>query len=266
MANNDLYIRDALLTTHALDIAKGRPAAGLSLELAKHEGSSTDVIARTFLNSDGRGDAPLLLQHDRSELIGSYTLTFDAGDYHGQPTLFDRVLIDFHIADSNGHYHVPLVLAPGGYSTYRGVPPTGTPRDDGCWYMACNTLDESAVVSASTTGGAGLSLHVIDTACGRAADGLVGNLTRPGTTSKLPVNINAEGRTTHWLVAGGELRRGHYELILNSGSYYRNKGFGVGQHPFITRIRVRLNVQQIHEHHHLVLIISPWGYSCYRGS
>ncbi len=109
------------LTTHVLDTAHGRPAAGLKIELWSGEHKLTSKIT----NSDGRVDAPLL--EGDAMAAGTYELRFFAGDYlHtsgaalNDPPFLDVIPIRFGIADPAAHYHVPLLLSPYGYSTYRG--------------------------------------------------------------------------------------------------------------------------------------------------
>jgi hydroxyisourate hydrolase len=105
----------ARISTHVLDIAKGAPAAGITVEL--HAAGQLIRSART--NSDGRTDAPLFVG-DRIP-AGPYELIFDVHDYlHAGPPFFDRITIRFTVSDEEGNYHVPLLLAPHGYSTYRG--------------------------------------------------------------------------------------------------------------------------------------------------
>lgn len=100
------------LTTHVLDLAAGRPAAGVAITLLRGEA----VVARAVTNADGRTDAPLL---DVLE-AGEYELRFAVGDYFGGPGFLDVVPIRFGVVDPAAHHHVPLLVAPGGYSTYRG--------------------------------------------------------------------------------------------------------------------------------------------------
>ncbi|MGP3698219.1 hydroxyisourate hydrolase [Rhodobacter sp. NSM] len=113
------------LTTHVLDTATGRPAAGVRILLCRLTGAATQEIAETVTNSDGRTDAPLLEGEALTE--GRYEITFAAGDYlrasgqAGAGVLFlDEIPIRFGISDVSAHYHVPLLLSPFGYSTYRG--------------------------------------------------------------------------------------------------------------------------------------------------
>jgi 5-hydroxyisourate hydrolase len=105
----------ARISTHVLDIAKGAPAAGITVELY----SVDHLIQSAITNSDGRTDPPLLTG-DRIA-AGSYELIFYVEDYlHADSPFFDRITIRFVVSDERGNYHVPLLLAPHGYSTYRG--------------------------------------------------------------------------------------------------------------------------------------------------
>lgn len=115
------------LSTHVLDIANGRPAQGVAVELHRIGlESAAALVLRTTTNADGRTDAPLLA----GDLFqpGTYELVFSVGDYfrtHGpagvpEPPFLDRVPIRFAIAEADGHYHVPLLVSPWSYSTYRG--------------------------------------------------------------------------------------------------------------------------------------------------
>ncbi len=111
------------LTTHVLDTASGRPAAGLKIELLR---AGSDAPLKTIrTNPDGRADAPLL--EGEAFAVGQYELLFHAGDYlrvQGavlpEPAFLDVIPIRFGIADPAAHYHVPLLLSPYGYATYRG--------------------------------------------------------------------------------------------------------------------------------------------------
>jgi 5-hydroxyisourate hydrolase len=116
---------EGYLTTHILDTAKGTPAAGIKIALYKVSGNSHRKIAETVTNSDGRTDAPILPKGKFAP--GTYELIFFAGDYlrdTGQaaedPLFLDQIPIRFGMADAEAHYHVPLLLSPYGYSTYRG--------------------------------------------------------------------------------------------------------------------------------------------------
>jgi 5-hydroxyisourate hydrolase len=112
------------LTTHVLDLARGKPAAGLAITL-RAAGKHGAALASAVTNADGRCDRPLL--EGEAMHAGSYDLVFDAGGYFDRlgldlpsPKFLDEVVIRFGIADPDAHYHVPLLLSPFGYSTYRG--------------------------------------------------------------------------------------------------------------------------------------------------
>ena len=113
------------LTTHVLDTANGHPAAGMRLELWRVDGSSRERLLETVTNDDGRCDAPLL-QGDALR-AGRYELVFEAGAYFArqgakvaEPPFLDRIPLAFGIADPAAHYHVPLLVSPWSFSTYRG--------------------------------------------------------------------------------------------------------------------------------------------------
>ena len=112
------------LTTHALDTASGRPAAGMALELFRIENGERRSLKKLRTNADGRTDDPLLAE-DEFE-TGLYEIYFDVGGYFAgalgvaDPPFLDRVPIRFGIADPLAHYHVPLLASPWAYSTYRG--------------------------------------------------------------------------------------------------------------------------------------------------
>lgn len=112
------------LTTHVLDTANGRPAAGLKIALYEVSGTSHRKVKEAVTNADGRCDAPLL--EGAAFRTGQYELVFFAGDYlRGlgvdlpDPPFLDQIPIRFGMAEQ-AHYHVPLLLSPFGYSTYRG--------------------------------------------------------------------------------------------------------------------------------------------------
>jgi 5-hydroxyisourate hydrolase len=113
------------LSTHVLDTAKGKPAAGVRITLYRISGQSHRKVKEVVTNADGRTEGPLL--EGAALTAGSYELVFAAGDYlratgqAGDGTLFlDEIPIRFGVSDADGHYHVPLLIAPFGYSTYRG--------------------------------------------------------------------------------------------------------------------------------------------------
>jgi 5-hydroxyisourate hydrolase len=113
------------ITTHVLDTARGMPAAGLKIDVFRLGQALPEPIKTIVTNADGRADAPLL-EGDALK-PGEYELRFHAGDYlRGlklglpEPLFLDVIPIRFGIADAGQHYHVPLLLSPFGYSTYRG--------------------------------------------------------------------------------------------------------------------------------------------------
>ena len=115
---------EGFLTTHVLDTAEGRPAAGVPIKLYRVSGNSHRKIADATTNADGRTDVPILA--GKNFKAGSYELIFSAGAYHRVNGLgadipfLEDVPIRFGISDATQHYHVPLLLSPFGYSTYRG--------------------------------------------------------------------------------------------------------------------------------------------------
>jgi 5-hydroxyisourate hydrolase len=111
------------LTTHVLDTAAGRPAAGLPLDLYRLEGGTRHHLGRFRTNADGRCDAPLLA--GAALVAGLYEIVFAVGAWRAAQGaaasgFYDEVPVRFRVADPEAHYHVPLILAPFGYATYRG--------------------------------------------------------------------------------------------------------------------------------------------------
>jgi len=114
------------LTTHVLDTALGKPAQGLRIQLMRMNGEEAELIKTVFTNDDGRVDGGPMLAGDAFQ-VGQYELLFHAGDYLKgtgatltEPPFLDVIPIRFGISDTTAHYHVPLLLSPYGYSTYRG--------------------------------------------------------------------------------------------------------------------------------------------------
>jgi hydroxyisourate hydrolase len=101
------------LTTHVLDTARGRPAAGVRIELFRLDPRTS--LKTVVTNADGRTDEPLLTELEAA----AYELTFAVGEYFGEGFL-DVVPVRFRIEDPGAHYHVPLLVSPWSYSTYRG--------------------------------------------------------------------------------------------------------------------------------------------------
>ena len=112
------------LTTHVLDTARGCPASGVALRLYRVK-PERELIAEASTNADGRLDHPVL--DEAAFAAGVYELVFRAGDYFRRhaidlpdPPFIDEVVIRFGIASPDEHYHVPLLVSPWSYSTYRG--------------------------------------------------------------------------------------------------------------------------------------------------
>ena len=101
------------ITTHVLDTARGRPAAGVPVTLERVVNGRWEAVGRGLTDADGR--ARELLSSAPAD--GRYRLTFDTGAYS---RFFPEVSVTFVVADGEDHYHVPLLLNPFGYSTYRG--------------------------------------------------------------------------------------------------------------------------------------------------
>lgn len=113
------------LSTHVLDTMHGCPAAGMVVSLYSTAGGQATLIKRLVLNHDGRTDAPLF---DNASLrAGTYRLSFEVAGYFQargvelpEPNFLDVVHLDFGVAHADQHYHVPLLVSPWSYSTYRG--------------------------------------------------------------------------------------------------------------------------------------------------
>ncbi len=113
------------LTTHVLDTAHGKPAAGITIALYRNVGERYVLVKDATTNADGRCDGPLL--QGEAFAVGRYRLVFAAGAYFAaqdkalpDPPFVDLVTIDFGVADGSAHYHVPLLVSPWSWSTYRG--------------------------------------------------------------------------------------------------------------------------------------------------
>ena len=112
------------LTTHVLDVYSGKPGKGIKVDLYHLQNNKREKLNSVILNNDGRADNPLIEGSDFKE--GQYELIFFVGDYFKKiietatiPFL-DEVVVKFGISNSNEHYHVPLLVSPWSYSTYRG--------------------------------------------------------------------------------------------------------------------------------------------------
>ncbi len=112
------------LTTHVLDTMRGRPAAGMTVELFRLGDDGPTPLASATTNSDGRCDGPLLegraLEAGRYELVFHVGAYFDGADGISDPPFLDTVPVRFAMADPSAHFHVPLLVSPWSYATYRG--------------------------------------------------------------------------------------------------------------------------------------------------
>ena len=113
------------LSTHVLDTARGVPAEGIKIALYRLSGEARELVVEMATNDDGRTDAPILPAE--SFQTGTYELVFYAGDYlrdcgvaAGDILFLDQIPVRFGMDNAEAHYHVPLLLSPFGYSTYRG--------------------------------------------------------------------------------------------------------------------------------------------------
>ena len=106
------------ISTHVLDTAQGRPAVGITVVLSQPDGNAVKELGRGITNADGR-------VRDLVERIapGTYRMIFETGPYlsttHGS-AFYPQAQVDFVVTETDGHYHIPLLLSPFGYSTYRG--------------------------------------------------------------------------------------------------------------------------------------------------
>ncbi|MFN0006197.1 MAG: hydroxyisourate hydrolase [Burkholderiaceae bacterium] len=113
------------LSTHVLDTMHGKPASGMAVALLKKQGDAYLLIKSLVLNADGRADSALIETQDLR--VGQYRLVFSAGEYFRskvkdlqEPLFLDVVQLDFGVSNPKEHYHVPLLVSPFSYSTYRG--------------------------------------------------------------------------------------------------------------------------------------------------
>ncbi|MBF6630331.1 MAG: hydroxyisourate hydrolase [Comamonas sp.] len=113
------------LSTHVLDTMHGCPAAGMEVKLFATQGDTATLVKSLTLNHDGRTDASLF--DNQSLQVGTYRLSFDVAGYFKakgvqlpEPNFLNVVSLDFGVAHTDQHYHVPLLVSPWSYSTYRG--------------------------------------------------------------------------------------------------------------------------------------------------
>lgn len=114
------------LSTHVLDTMHGSPAAGMAVALFTTQAGQAELVKRFVLNADGRNPDGLLYDN-QSLRRGTYRLVFDVKAYFQsrgvvlpEPSFLDQVSLDFGVADASSHYHVPLLVSPWSYATYRG--------------------------------------------------------------------------------------------------------------------------------------------------
>ena len=108
------------VSTHVLDTSAGRPAAGVPVVLYHHDG--TDWVRVGQGSTDGDGRVKALVDASTGASAGAYRLVFEISEYFGEVDAFyTQITIDFVVADDTAHYHVPLLVSPYGYSTYRGT-------------------------------------------------------------------------------------------------------------------------------------------------
>lgn len=108
------------ITTHVLDVSRGRPASGVAVVLERVSAPQPGAQSRASTDADGRVKAFAPVPSVRP---GTYRLTFEVGPYFsaaGVEAFYSRVVVEFEVRDPSQHYHVPLLLSPFGYSTYRG--------------------------------------------------------------------------------------------------------------------------------------------------
>ncbi len=126
VVSDDRLVVHGRLSTHVLDTQRGRPAAGVAVQLVElSDRGASRVVTRTITNADGRTDQPLI--YHRPVPIGRYELTFGVGDYFaGQqtvtsdPPFLDQIPVRFSVSEPESHLHVPLLVTPWSYTTYRG--------------------------------------------------------------------------------------------------------------------------------------------------
>ncbi|MGI9491053.1 MAG: hydroxyisourate hydrolase [Geminicoccaceae bacterium] len=266
---SDLHATSAVLTSHVLDLVSGRPATGVEAALFRIDATGTHLVSRSSSNTDGRFDAPLLTVGDA--VVGRYRLEFAIGSLHGARAGYLGVVpVAFSIADPTAHYHVPLVVSPFGYSTYRGASPDRAPREIDRWTVAAPSPDTFEAAPAEPVSG-GLTTHVIDIARGCGAGPMTIEVFRLNEERDQFVKLaeartTAEGRTMMPLLPAREVEAGTYELAFHIGRYFQDAGFGLGTAPFFEKALVRFSVSSPGDRHHIPLLAAPWGYTTYRGN
>jgi 5-hydroxyisourate hydrolase len=264
-----LHAANAVLTSHVLDLVTGSPAIGVEAALFRIDAGTAHPVCRQSSNADGRFDAPLLSTADVA--AGRYRLEFSVGSFlRTQADHFNVIPVEFAISDPTAHYHVPLILSPFGYSTYRGAPPDRAPRDGELWgVIAPDANDDQA--TPCEPGSGRLTTHVIDIArgCGGGSitiDVLKLDEERGQYVKLVEAQTTKEGRTMVPLIPEGDLTAGTYELAFHIGRYFQDAGFALGAVPFFERAPVRFRISDPYERYHIPLLAAPWGYTTYRGS
>lgn len=266
---SDLNVQDAVLTAHVLDAELGCPVDNVELRLKRRIGGEYQPVLETRTNSEGRFVRPLLSGDVQA---GHYRLEWDIGAYLGEKRrgILSLVVVDVHITNPETHYHVALVLSANGYFVYRGAPPKRAPKGEAPLFTPKANQRSNATNSdhsQPSRGAHGLTTHVIDIARGCGAEGLPVECVRIGPERErlALLNVNAEGRTDRWLVADGHLKRGTYELKLALADYYSSVAKWPDD-PFFPTVCVRIGVDETHAHYHVPILVTPYGYSVYRGS
>lgn len=113
-----------------------------------------------------------------------------------------------------------------------------------------------------------LTTHVLDTSCGSPGSGIRVDLYRcdPERRHLVTIRTNEDGRSDQPLLQDDAFRRGEYELVFQAGDYFRQRGLALGDPPFLGEVMIRFGVEDSTQHYHVPLLISPFGYSTYRGS
>ena len=109
------------LSVHVLDLQSGQPTAGIAVTLEQRSGEQWRALAAGV--TDAKGRIAALYPEDKPIAAGDYRIVFKTGEHYarkGQPTFFPRIPVEFKVEDTGQHYHIPLLLSPFGYSTYRG--------------------------------------------------------------------------------------------------------------------------------------------------
>lgn len=273
------------LTSHVLDTARGGPAHGIRLDLYSLDNNTKTHLLTTHTNEGGRTDKPLL----DAEAIkaGKYQIDFHVGDFFensdiatSNPKYLDIVPVEFGIADTNGHYHVPLLASPWSFSNYRGSSPTNMPDDnlpdtrtaeqkENFRYKTYDAITPETPPAAPGTDNAGVTTHVIDMIKGCGVNKIkidIFKLDGNERTHVKSVYTNNEGRSEEWLINAGEIEAANYEFAFHVGDYFANNGVKLPEVRYLDIVPLALGFSPDQGHYHIPLLLAPWGYSTYRGS